>query len=99
MPGTRPVACPEGKIASWSEKMLLRREGPGLQRHIIDRLFVDESGGLAIVDYKTGADTAESRSAWEAQLNRYAEAAGEGLGAEVREMSIYNPETGSRAGA
>jgi len=68
------IVSPEGKADSWAELPLLRRDGNRISRHIIDRLY-ELDGELTIVDYKTGADSIQSREQWIAQLHRYRELA------------------------
>jgi ATP-dependent exoDNAse (exonuclease V) beta subunit len=64
------IVSPEGKSGSWAELPLLRRDGNRISRHIIDRLY-EHDGQLTIVDYKTGADSLQTREQWIAQLQRY----------------------------
>jgi ATP-dependent exoDNAse (exonuclease V) beta subunit len=66
------ILSPDGKSGSWAELPLLRRDGNRISRHIIDRLY-EQDGALTIVDYKTGADSAQTREQWASQLQRYRE--------------------------
>jgi ATP-dependent helicase/nuclease subunit A len=66
------IISPQGKSGSWAELPLLRRDGNRISRHIIDRLYEDENG-LTIIDYKTGADSTQTREQWASQLQRYRE--------------------------
>ncbi|HKX57534.1 MAG TPA: 3'-5' exonuclease, partial [Xanthomonadales bacterium] len=77
------IVSPEGKSGSWAELPLLRRDGNRISKHIIDRLYED-ANGLTIVDYKTGADSAQTREQWASQLQRYRELV---QGLEVGEVS------------
>ena len=70
---SRALLGPEGKFGSWSELILYKREGAGISRHIIDRMYQDADGKLVIVDYKSGEDSPETRQIWAEQLRRYGE--------------------------
>jgi ATP-dependent helicase/nuclease subunit A len=67
---SRELLSPEGKTGSWAELPLLRRDGNRISRHIIDRLY-EEKGAFTIIDYKTGADSDQTREQWISQLQRY----------------------------
>lgn len=58
--------------ASFSELPLLVRDGCRLTRHVIDLAWQDAGGHWHIVDFKTAADGAATREAWQSQLGRYA---------------------------
>ncbi len=60
-----------GKDDSWAELALYRKDGHGLSKHVIDRLYRDRDGGLNIVDYKSGEDSESARLRWTQQLIRY----------------------------
>lgn len=65
------LAGVDGDWGSWAELMLYRREGYGISRHIIDRLYRQEDGAWVIIDYKSGTDRDTSRALWADQLSRY----------------------------
>jgi hypothetical protein len=78
---SRALLSPEGKTGSWSELVLYKREGTGISRHVIDRMYQDADGKLVIVDYKSGEDSSGTRQMWQEQLARYRTLAnGLGLG-------------------
>jgi ATP-dependent helicase/nuclease subunit A len=68
---SRALLSPEGKHGSWSELVLYKREGTGISRHVIDRMYQDQDGKLVIVDYKSGEDSPATRQKWVEQLARY----------------------------
>ncbi|MEJ8568204.1 UvrD-helicase domain-containing protein [Elongatibacter sediminis] len=81
--------------AAFAELPLMSRAGHRIAHHIIDLAFRDTQGRWHIVDYKTGADTPQTREAWRAQLSRYATLLEAVTGTAPHRLAIYLAATGT----
>ncbi|MEM1412114.1 MAG: PD-(D/E)XK nuclease family protein, partial [Pseudomonadota bacterium] len=73
---------------SQAEAVYLVPEHRRLSRHIVDLLYQDDAGDWHIVDYKTGAETASTRTQWQAQLDRYRSVVRDAEGGEIKSARV-----------
>jgi len=84
----RAMLAPGDKHRSLAEAEYLVPRGRALVRRIIDRLYQDLDGAWHVVDYKTGADLADTRVEWRRQLTEYAETVGLAEDGEVADALV-----------